>query len=128
MNEDFESESCVYLPLGNASISFRIKNEGSISEIFSYEFSEEYDWFSNQDGSVELEPGEEQVITFVGETNSSTNNSSCQLIVVPSQRPSLEKTVINEIFISSSLFVIICLLYTSPSPRDVEESRMPSSA
>ena len=24
--------------------------------------------------------------------------------------------------------VIVCLLYTSPSPRDVEESRMPSSA
>ena len=23
---------------------------------------------------------------------------------------------------------VICLLYTSPSPRDVEESRMPSSA
>ena len=23
---------------------------------------------------------------------------------------------------------LICLLYTSPSPRDVEESRMPSSA
>ena len=26
------------------------------------------------------------------------------------------------------LLVCICLLYTSPSPRDVEESRMPSSA
>ena len=25
-------------------------------------------------------------------------------------------------------YVYICLLYTSPSPRDVEESRMPSSA
>ena len=24
--------------------------------------------------------------------------------------------------------ISICLLYTSPSPRDVEESRMPSSA
>ena len=24
--------------------------------------------------------------------------------------------------------ILICLLYTSPSPRDVEESRMPSSA
>ena len=24
--------------------------------------------------------------------------------------------------------VLFCLLYTSPSPRDVEESRMPSSA
>ena len=26
------------------------------------------------------------------------------------------------------MIVKICLLYTSPSPRDVEESRMPSSA
>ena len=26
------------------------------------------------------------------------------------------------------LLYITCLLYTSPSPRDVEESRMPSSA
>ena len=25
-------------------------------------------------------------------------------------------------------FTVCCLLYTSPSPRDVEESRMPSSA
>ena len=28
----------------------------------------------------------------------------------------------------SSCIVYGCLLYTSPSPRDVEESRMPSSA
>ena len=27
-----------------------------------------------------------------------------------------------------SIFYNSCLLYTSPSPRDVEESRMPSSA
>ena len=26
------------------------------------------------------------------------------------------------------VFLYPCLLYTSPSPRDVEESRMPSSA
>ena len=30
--------------------------------------------------------------------------------------------------ISSLLDATTCLLYTSPSPRDVEESRMPSSA
>ena len=29
---------------------------------------------------------------------------------------------------ASSQQIIDCLLYTSPSPRDVEESRMPSSA
>ena len=28
----------------------------------------------------------------------------------------------------SEVVYICCLLYTSPSPRDVEESRMPSSA
>ena len=29
---------------------------------------------------------------------------------------------------SMQIMAEICLLYTSPSPRDVEESRMPSSA
>ena len=29
---------------------------------------------------------------------------------------------------NNSRIIIPCLLYTSPSPRDVEESRMPSSA
>ena len=35
-----------------------------------------------------------------------------------------------EIFTDPSYFgqLMVCLLYTSPSPRDVEESRMPSSA
>ena len=31
-------------------------------------------------------------------------------------------------FRKSDGLVVTCLLYTSPSPRDVEESRMPSSA
>ena len=31
-------------------------------------------------------------------------------------------------FIQDASFATTCLLYTSPSPRDVEESRMPSSA
>ena len=38
------------------------------------------------------------------------------------QVPRLEKIVIN-MGVGEA-----CLLYTSPSPRDVEESRMPSSA
>ena len=35
----------------------------------------------------------------------------------------IEKDILNE-----QRFANACLLYTSPSPRDVEESRMPSSA
>ena len=30
--------------------------------------------------------------------------------------------------LGNQMFQYACLLYTSPSPRDVEESRMPSSA
>ena len=40
--------------------------------------------------------------------------------------------VVTYSFLSVPLFIfmasLLCLLYTSPSPRDVEESRMPSSA
>ena len=40
--------------------------------------------------------------------------------------PDLDQIAFSSRF--SSEIYIICLLYTSPSPRDVEESRMPSSA
>ena len=43
---------------------------------------------------------------------------------------SLNYTVIEDLSNTNDINAIIysCLLYTSPSPRDVEESRMPSSA
>ena len=37
-------------------------------------------------------------------------------------------TMVNVILALKGRFHEVCLLYTSPSPRDVEESRMPSSA
>ena len=36
--------------------------------------------------------------------------------------------IVNNTFDSIPDWFMNCLLYTSPSPRDVEESRMPSSA
>ena len=45
------------------------------------------------------------------------------------EMPSLDDLQSNSNFDNLKIFLInICLLYTSPSPRDVEESRMPSSA
>ena len=38
------------------------------------------------------------------------------------------RMVVRSIVESKNKNLKICLLYTSPSPRDVEESRMPSSA
>ena len=36
--------------------------------------------------------------------------------------------IINEAFLTSETYPNACLLYTSPSPRDLSTSRMPSSA
>ena len=41
---------------------------------------------------------------------------------------SLVTATIEEPFVLHPGEFVLCLLYTSPSPRDVEESRMPSSA
>ena len=43
-------------------------------------------------------------------------------------RKSAKGTSLKKLFVNPSAMLIGCLLYTSPSPRDVEESRMPSSA
>ena len=37
-------------------------------------------------------------------------------------------TAFTNLFVFGFLFIVICLLYTSPSPRDRTRSRMPSSA
>ena len=42
------------------------------------------------------------------------------------QKARMEKKL-SQVQVAEKLF-LTCLLYTSPSPRDVEESRMPSSA
>ena len=39
-----------------------------------------------------------------------------------------EKNIVDDSYLRESEKFYDCLLYTSPSPRDVEESRMPSSA
>ena len=51
-------------------------------------------------------------------------NKSSGLILHPTSLPS--SYGIGDL--GKESYEFICLLYTSPSPRDVEESRMPSSA
>ena len=48
--------------------------------------------------------------------------------VFPTWSDAYEKQTYFDCFSSKDLVNWTCLLYTSPSPRDVEESRMPSSA
>ena len=50
--------------------------------------------------------------------------------IIPDQYHSLDwfKNSAQKIDLLENYDCLVCLLYTSPSPRDVEESRMPSSA
>ena len=74
--EGYESQPAVNLPLGNAEISFTLKNEGSITETFNYQFVEQLDWFEDVSGSIEIEPGSVETITFNGITSNSAISSS----------------------------------------------------
>ena len=53
------------------------------------------------------------------------NCPSCDLSGAKLNREDLSKKNLTEADLTQAY---LCLLYTSPSPRDVEESRMPSSA
>ena len=64
-------------------------------------------------------------------TESSTSNKTLELTTVAIQKGDLaKKEEYNGTLRQTDSKVLNspCLLYTSPSPRDVEESRMPSSA
>ena len=50
------------------------------------------------------------------------------LVTVKGSKGELEFEMTESISLNIAEDSITCLLYTSPSPRDVEESRMPSSA
>ena len=50
------------------------------------------------------------------------------LIIFPRAKPYLKGVIDNEYVLDIVLGITICLLYTSPSPRDERLSRMPSSA
>ena len=55
----------------------------------------------------------------------------CLLRVVPhinNFSPIIALAIFSSLHFKNKTQAYVCLLYTSPSPRDVEESRMPSSA
>ena len=101
--DDFRMNSSqvegVYLPEGNAEISFTIKNEGSKSETYNYNFSENLDWFSDHNGSAELAAGEQQIISFNGTTSSTLIENHFLFQVTPIHKPSMQKSVTAPLFL-----------------------------
>ena len=76
--------------------------------------------------SEESEDGESHGGTAEQGEASTSSNGGDQMEVKTAK--SLEDSLKDLIDENATESVYLCLLYTSPSPRDVEESRMPSSA
>ena len=57
-----------------------------------------------------------------------TPNSILQQALVQHQAHLTRRWFFRDCGVGLGMAALHCLLYTSPSPRDVEESRMPSSA
>ena len=51
-----------------------------------------------------------------------------QIVQYKNSTISIEDINVDNLNFRDQPLSVVCLLYTSPSPRDVEESRMPSSA
>ena len=66
------------------------------------------------------------VSTLVGETNLTKDLINGRFGADVDQF--IASTSASGLFLLMVGLAVVCLLYTSPSPRDVEESRMPSSA
>ena len=79
-------------------------------------------WFTNPDDPGSLQDYHLTVCNYGDRPAGNILAQSLDIVASDPQTP----PVVSE-FISKNLYVD-CLLYTSPSPRDVEESRMPSSA
>ena len=69
---------------------------------------------------------------YIVQSHSSFENKVAQLIKEEAEKAKISEKI-EEIIVPTHDITEVkrgksCLLYTSPSPRDVEESRMPSSA
>ena len=83
----------------------------------------------DQDAEISLDMSQAAVKKMIGEARERGYITYDQLNqVLPPDQVSSEQIEDVMSMLSEMGINIICLLYTSPSPRDVEESRMPSSA
>ena len=66
--------------------------------------------------------------TFLGRFQQGSQQQESAQTNIAVRQNQIALSNVNNSLVRISEQVNICLLYTSPSPRDVEESRMPSSA
>ena len=70
----------------------------------------------------------ERMLSLTRKLETTTTTNESEALLLEANLIKKHKPRFNILLRDDKSFPYICLLYTSPSPRDVEESRMPSSA
>ena len=82
--------------------------------------------------TINLIKAQSEVLIMSPENESVINSESvliaASLLGVQNINSGSVRLLLDGMDVTNQAYVDSCLLYTSPSPRDVEESRMPSSA
>ena len=114
----------IYIPLGlSVSIILALTGSFLVSNDFEHQIIEREELFLPVHKRLSfLDWGAIGWLTF-GLIRSGKKNTKLRLLVTKEIVELIRSGTVKKMIISYS-----CLLYTSPSPRDVEESRMPSSA
>lgn len=90
---DYNSESAVLLPIGTSTLNINLTNEGSNSETFEYTLNDEGGWFVNQTGTVFLENGESQTLSFIGTIWGDPDPHNLDFSIIPTHRNDLVKMI-----------------------------------
>ena len=91
---NYNSGTSVFLPLGQSTLNIILTNDGSSSETFEYTLDDESGWFVNPTGTVFIEDGKSQIITFQGTVGNEPDPPDLNFVVVPVHRPDLAQTIV----------------------------------
>ena len=120
------ASNCIDLPAlsGTNSIEITGRNIGSTYESPKMRVILRQNGVVTQNNIVSINSGADayNLVNGLTASLSTINNSDNKEVVRPHLFTMNQDLLINHVNVN------VCLLYTSPSPRDVEESRMPSSA
>ena len=138
MDETSQCKDEVYQHLySNNNLEYKSSLRGFNSKLFSLFKSHYYDLKVSQSiqalfkGDIVNDTENQSALHHVyRDIHASNSNNFASLELIESCRLNIEKCIrLKQDLIKKGIKnIVTCLLYTSPSPRDVEESRMPSSA
>ena len=97
---DEEFGPAIYLPTGEATLEYKIHNEGWMNETYEYSINDNLGWFS-ETGTIEISSGAYAIIPMSGLISDSGIIDTLMFTVMPQHAPLRYK--VNTLFVNSQL-------------------------